>query len=123
MPGQRGSETRQRNKVLPTRWSDAEYAKLNDIAEASGCTMADVLRRLVAHDHTSIIPTQALVSEISRVGNNLNQITRTLNNLGAREGLPTHWDGVLRQLTTEGRALQSIHRDMLDILARMQAWR
>lgn len=84
MPGQRGSETRQRQKMYTIRWSPEEAQRLEEIAAASGCGKADVLRRLIAYDHSRIIPTRELTRQIAAIGNNLNQIARSINELRAR---------------------------------------
>ena len=76
MPGQPGSETRVRTHALATRWSPAEYARLGEIAAYSGCSRAEVLRRLVARDHCNIIPSRELSSNVRRLGNNIDQLVR-----------------------------------------------
>ncbi|MEO1968421.1 MAG: plasmid mobilization relaxosome protein MobC [Sphingomonadaceae bacterium] len=82
MPGQTGSETRQRTVVRSTRWSETEFAQLQSIAVASGCSEAEVLRRLVARADKHILITRDLVVAVSRLGSNLNQIARHLNRGG-----------------------------------------
>lgn len=79
MPGARGSETRIKTICLPTRWAPPEFERLQAIADHSGCSRAEVLRRLVAHADRKIVASRELVAEIKRVGNNANQIARALN--------------------------------------------
>lgn len=76
MPGKSGSETRIRTHALATRWSPAEYARLGEIADYSGCSRAEVLRQLVARDHRNIIPSRNLSRDVRRLGNNINQLVR-----------------------------------------------
>ena len=79
MPGQTGSETRIKKICLPTRWSPQEFLRLEDIARYSGCTKAEVLRRLVGNPDARIFASREFVSEIRRLANNINQIARQLN--------------------------------------------
>ncbi|QHL91634.1 plasmid mobilization relaxosome protein MobC [Sphingomonas changnyeongensis] len=82
MPGKSGSETRQRQIVRSTRWSAAEFARLAELARYSGCSEAELLRRLVNRASRQIIPSRELVTEIRRLGGNINQIARRLNGGG-----------------------------------------
>jgi len=74
-----GSESRIRTVALATRWSPAEYARLDEIAQYAGCSKAEVLRQLVARDHRNIIPSRDLTGAVRRLGNNINQLARGLN--------------------------------------------
>ena len=87
MPGQRGSESRQKTKTLTTRWTVDEYAYLTQVADLTGCTKAEILRRLVAHAYGSVLPTKALVREIHRIGVNLNQVAKVANATGGIDEL------------------------------------
>lgn len=82
MPGQSGSENRQRTIVRSTRWSEAEFAQLQDIAAASQCSEAEVLRRIVRRRHKNILISRDLVRAVNKVGVNINQIARQLNSNG-----------------------------------------
>lgn len=79
MPGQPGSENRQRQIVHPTRWSEDEFALLENVANYSGCTKAEVLRRLVNRSPRQILISRTLVAEVNKMGSNINQIARRLN--------------------------------------------
>lgn len=79
MPGQPGSENRRRQVVRTTRWSDTEFAQLQAIAAYSGCSEAEALRRLVNRASRQILISRELVAEVRRLGNNINQIARSLN--------------------------------------------
>lgn len=79
MPGQTGSENRRRQIVRSTRWDDAEFAELVSIAAYSQCSEAEALRRLVNRATKQILVSRELVSEVKRLGNNVNQIARRLN--------------------------------------------
>ncbi|MFW2831683.1 plasmid mobilization relaxosome protein MobC [Sphingomonas sp. ID0503] len=79
MPGQRGSEVRQRQNVRTTRWTDLEAAQLTRIADYSGCSEAEVLRRLVARADRNILISRDLVFQVTKLGTNINQIGRRLN--------------------------------------------
>jgi hypothetical protein len=79
MPGQSGSEVRVKQIVRTTRWDEAQFAQLQAIAAFSGCSEAEVLRRLVARATKRIIITRHLVAEVNRLGVNINQIARRLN--------------------------------------------
>lgn len=79
MPGQRGSETRVRQNVLTTRWSQAELEQLDAITVVMGCSRAETLRRLVRRADKQVLATRALINQVRALGNNTNQIARTLN--------------------------------------------
>lgn len=79
MPGQPGSNNRQRQIVLPTRWREDEFALLESAATFSGCSKAEVLRRLVMRSQRQVLITRALVAEVNKIGSNINQIARRLN--------------------------------------------
>lgn len=105
MPGQRGTETRIRTIALATRWSPREYRRLTEIAEYSACSRAEVLRQLVARDHRNIMPSRELVAEVRRIGNNLNQLARSVN-AGKR---------------VSKSALDDLYREMLAAVIAMRA--
>lgn len=122
MPGQRGSETRQRQKVYTIRWSPEEAQRLEEIAAASGCGKADVLRRLIAYDHSRIIPTRDLTGQIAAIGNNLNQIARSINELRARGDDPAT-SGTLSQLQEAQADFRHVYDAIVAIRTQMENWR
>lgn len=122
MPGQRGSETRQRQKMYTIRWSPEEAQRLEEIAAASGCDKADVLRRLIAYDHSRIIPTRELTRQIAAIGNNLNQIARSINELRARGDDPAA-SGTLSQLQKAEADFRHAHDAIVAIRIQMENWR
>lgn len=79
MSGQRGSENRQRQIVRSTRWDESEFAQLQAIATYSGCSEAEVLRRLVRRADKQIVISRDLVRAVGQLGNNVNQIARRMN--------------------------------------------
>jgi hypothetical protein len=79
MPGQPGSETRRRQIVRSTRWNEDEFAQLRAIAGASNCSEAEVLRRLVKRAAKNILISRDLVTQVTRLGTNINQIAKRLN--------------------------------------------
>lgn len=80
MPSHRsGSEVRVRTVVLPTRWSPTEYDLLQEIAQHSDVSAAEVLRRLVRQTHPQLIASRQLVADVRRLGQNINQIARHAN--------------------------------------------
>ncbi|WP_065846245.1 plasmid mobilization relaxosome protein MobC [Sphingobium sp. Ndbn-10] len=101
-----GSEVRVRIVVLPTRWSPAEYDLLQEIAEHSDISTAEVLRRLVRQSHPQLIPSRQLVHDVRRIGQNINQIARHANTARSVELLDE---------------LQSAYADLLDAIRRMLA--
>lgn len=123
MPGQRGSETRQRQKMYTIRWSPEEAQRLEEIAAASGCGKADVLRRLIAYDHSRIIPTRELARQIRAVGNNLNQIAQALNTLQKRGGDLAASTDTLAQLDQVNADFRAAHDIIVAIRTQMENWR
>ena len=79
MPGQTGTETRFRNHVRSTRWSDQEFEYLQNLAAYSGCSEPELLRRLVVRADRQIIISRDLVNQVTRLGTNVNQIAKKLN--------------------------------------------
>ncbi|WP_069335825.1 plasmid mobilization protein [Sphingobium yanoikuyae] len=79
LPGQTGTEVRVRTIVLTTRWSPAEHSRLEEIAEFSDCSKAEALRRLVQQGQPMILPSRLLVSEVRRIGVNINQLAKRAN--------------------------------------------
>ncbi len=79
MPGQTGSENRRRQIVRSTRWDEQEFAQLQAIATYSGCSEAEVLRRLVRRANKQIVISRELVRAVGQLGNNVNQIARRMN--------------------------------------------
>lgn len=83
-----GSDTRQRNKQILVRLSDAEFAQLAAKADRAGFARAAFIRatalgeagpraqRRPQADHVAL---RRLLGELGRVGNNINQIARRLN--------------------------------------------
>lgn len=116
MPGQRGSETRQRDHMYTIRWSAAEAKRLDEIVAASACSKADVLRRLVAYDHGRLIPTHDLTRQIHAVGNNLNQITKSIHALRLGAG-PGGSAATLAQLSL----IEADFRKAYDAIVQIQA--
>ncbi|CAD7339424.1 MobC family plasmid mobilization relaxosome protein [Sphingomonadales bacterium 56] len=101
-----GSEVRVRTVVLPTRWSPAEYDLLQEIAQHSDVTAAEVLRRLVRQSHPQLVASRQLVHDVRRIGKNINQIARHANTARAVELLDE---------------LQSAYADLLAATRRMLA--
>lgn len=101
-----GSEVRVRSVVLPTRWSPTEYDLLQEIAEHSDVSAAEVLRRLVRQSHPQLIPSRSLIHDVRRIGQNINQIARHANTARSVELLDE---------------LQTAYADLLDAIRRMLA--
>lgn len=82
MPGQQGSETRIRTHIVQVRMDDGELARLDMLADTSGATRAETLRRLTYRTTIQAWDTDRLVTALSRIGNNLNQLARVANSTG-----------------------------------------
>lgn len=71
------------SKATAFRFTPEEHARLGQLAEQSGLSRAEVLRNLV---RSTPLPTrlsafdQAALGLLARLGNNLNQIARSVNN-------------------------------------------
>lgn len=95
-------EHEKRSEVVQTRVTLAEHEHMRGAAEAAGLSVSDYLRRracgymvTTGAARRSVDP--ALVSELNRIGVNLNQITRNIHS-GRR--LRLHAKEVLRELET-----------------------
>ena len=120
MPGQRGSENRQRDRVFTLRLNDDEWVHLGEIAHHSGVSRADVIRRMLAHDHSRIVPSRALTEAITRIGQNVNQITKALHQIGRNGSSGTNTTAML--VEQHGR-LQTIVSELVQIRREMERWR
>ncbi len=93
-------EHEKRSEVVQTRVTLAEHEHMRSVAEDAGLSVSDYLRRRACG---YMVPTgaarrsvdPALVSELNRIGVNLNQITRNLN---SGRPLRIHAKEVLREL-------------------------
>lgn len=120
MPGQRGSNQRQRNRMFTMRLDDAEWVHLKEIADHSGVSRADVIRRMLAHDHSHIVPSRALTEAITRIGQNVNQITKALHQIGMNGNSGTNTTAML--VEQHGR-LQTVVSELVQIRREMERWR
>ena len=70
-----------KRKILVAFWlDDDEFLSLKNKISATGFTRSDYLRKSSLNKNITIIPgIRDLVIEIKRIGNNLNQITRCVN--------------------------------------------
>ena len=70
-----------KRKILVAFWlDDDEYLSLKNKITSTGLTRSDYLRKSSLDKNITIIPgIRDLVIEIKRIGNNLNQITRCVN--------------------------------------------
>ncbi|WP_439503067.1 MobC family plasmid mobilization relaxosome protein [Methylophaga sp.] len=87
-------KTPNKDRQLKVRLTDHEYTKLEDLASAQGITKADYVRqkldlesvkrspmkKIRARQFTPVDP--SLLRQITRIGNNLNQIARKANGEG-----------------------------------------
>jgi hypothetical protein len=108
-------EYQKMSKVLNLRMSDDEHAQLKSKANAAGLTMANYLRQGIGtkevkrspvlkrtkRDYIQVDP--ALMLEISRIGNNLNQIARVINQDGSKDNIE-----LLEHLVSIERLLRDI---------------
>lgn len=120
MPGQRGSEKRQRDRMFTMRLDDDEWVRLGEIAHHSGVSRADVIRRMLVHDHSRILPSRALTDAITRIGQNVNQIARALNQLNANGGSTAN---TIAMLIQQHARLQTIVNELVQIRREMERWR
>lgn len=77
------SETRRRNHIVMVRVDDEELAEVTDRARSAGMSKPSYLRRAALSkriDHATKSTAECL-RELSRIGQNLNQLTR-LSHLG-----------------------------------------
>jgi hypothetical protein len=84
----RPSEQRQRMYKVDTRWDEIEYIALVAAAQSTGLTRGGYIRALVTGcagpraqraPHVNALELALATVALNRVGNNLNQLQRTLN--------------------------------------------
>ena len=95
---------------VKVRASDAERAEWHAKARSAGLTLSDLVRRSLGRVRTWIVPHAEVererTQEVSRIGNNLNQIARWVNrHKGAAEAVE-----VLARLVAIERALTALAR-------------
>lgn len=96
-------------KLPPVRITDAELAALTLQAASAGVSLTEYVRQRALGGEVIRRSGQAeaqLLSELNRIGVNLNQIARTLNSGQGRD--PHHLDHVLGRLVS---TLEQIARD------------
>lgn len=76
MPGQRGSENRQRPHVVNSRWSPEELQLLNELADATGLGKAETLRQLVRRANRNLPTVRATTNTLVKVGNLMLRIAK-----------------------------------------------
>ena len=94
---------RKRKKPVTFWLSENELSSLKNKISKTSLTRSDYLRKCSLNKNITVIPgIRDLVIEIKRIGNNLNQITRSVNRgtltvlgddlRGIKEDLKTVWD-------------------------------
>lgn len=85
------TEDTQRNKVVRLRCSDREQLEIQQKAEKCGMSMSDLIRISIGKTKTWTVADKQKVNEflreLSKIGNNLNQLTRYANT--NKEGIET----------------------------------
>ena len=83
-----GSETRQRNKVLQVRLTDAEFSEIEAMADRAELTPASYARSILLdtpaprakrRPAVDTVQVAKLLGEIGKVGSNINQIAHQMN--------------------------------------------
>lgn len=106
-----GSETRQRAKVLPVRWTPEEFAQLEQAAERAGMTAAAFIRhqsigtagpRAVRRPPIEKKALAQLLGQLGKAGGNLNQVARALN---SDRGTPADIAEALAEVKAAARAI------------------
>lgn len=77
-----GTEKRKRNKIILVRLTDEEHAKLVELAASHERTVAAYVRQVALNEAPKTRETLAIIAQLSRIGNNLNQIARVANSGG-----------------------------------------
>lgn len=87
--------------IPPVRVTEAEMAHVIAQSEAANLTVTDYARQRVLTGKVTLPPSPidaSLLSDLNRIGNNLNQIARQVNR--GRQHDPDHLGHVLHQLNT-----------------------
>lgn len=79
MPGQPGTDKRRRGHVVNSRWSDAEFAELEAIAEYAGLKKTEILRRLVRTAGGNIVASRDLTAAVNSVCVNTKRLSQRLD--------------------------------------------
>jgi len=78
MPGQRGSEKRNRENIIRVRMSEAELDAL-DRKRGSWSRARFIREAITLSGKETVIESAPILAQLSKVGGNINQIARQLN--------------------------------------------
>ena len=92
MPNQRKPEALRKTHIMKIRLDDIQYSAIESGAETAEMTMTEYIRRMAVFGKLEIHPQivvdlpklEALTLELSRIGNNLNQLAKYFNMGGIR---------------------------------------
>ena len=92
MPNHKKPEAFRKTHIMKIRLDDIQYSAVESGAEAAGMTMTEYIRHMAVFGKLEIRPQivvdlpklEALTLELSRIGNNLNQLTKYFNMGGMR---------------------------------------
>lgn len=79
---QKGKKMEHKDIIISARLTQAEYAKLQTVLAETGLTTSELVRKLLNGCEVKQRRPQelgALYTEINRIGNNINQIARSVN--------------------------------------------
>jgi len=107
------NKKRKRNKQIIVRTTEEEYTKIMEKVKISDMTMnrffinAALRKEIIVYDFTSIFE---LSAQVSRVGNNINQIARKLNQGGITN--KSEVDFLKSSLKNINNVLMEIYKDI-----------
>jgi hypothetical protein len=87
-------ENRRRNETLTVRLTKSEKRAIQNKAKKSGLTMSDYFVKVSAEKQINVIDVKPLLTELKRLGANINQIARRVNSGFFR---PRNFDEVIEQ--------------------------
>lgn len=70
---------RQRNKIIAIRTSEIEYKIIKMLADKSKQSVTDYIIKCATGKEIKVIDVKPIITEIKRIGNNINQLTRLAN--------------------------------------------
>ena len=109
-PSRSGSETRDKSKVIPSRYSPEEWEQVNEAASRAGLTRSSYQRIQTLQTAPKTRSTRRapieretlakVLGQLGKIGSNLNQIARSIN-----RGRNTYDEGEIFAAVAELRAL------------------
>lgn len=109
--GENEMANRKRNKQIAVRVTDEEYAEIMKQVEKSGMTQQDFFLKAIRETNiTNLDGLKEVVPEMKRIGNNLNQVAKKLNEGEGGTITQSQWDELIGGFNETWQSLKQLIR-------------